>query len=107
LLREGTAANQVSQGITTLMVGPTATAHGRSPSNLAKLNGKVAVNVGSFIGHAEVRTQVMVGDYKRMATTEEIGTMAKLVDRAIEAKALSVCRQAWSMTRATCRQPKN
>lgn len=83
LLREGTAANQVSQGITTLMVGPDGDSPWPIAAYLAKLNGKVAVNVGSFIGHAEVRSQVMFGDYKRTATADEIATMAKLVDRAM------------------------
>ncbi|HQZ98032.1 MAG TPA: D-aminoacylase [Pyrinomonadaceae bacterium] len=83
LLREGTAANQVSQGITTILVGP----DGGSPWPLAeyftKLDGKIAVNVGAFIGHAEVRSQILKEDYKRTATPEEIAAMAKLVDQAM------------------------
>lgn len=84
LIREGTAANQISQGITTLMVGP----DGGSPWPLvdyfANLNGKIAVNVGSFIGHAEVRSQILKEDYKRAATAEEIAAMAKLVEQAMQ-----------------------
>ena len=57
LLREGAAANQVSQGITTVVVGP----DGGSPFPLqgyfAKLDGKTAVNVASFIGHATLRAR--------------------------------------------------
>ncbi|MEQ1606015.1 MAG: D-aminoacylase [Pyrinomonadaceae bacterium] len=83
LLREGTAANQVSQGITTVLVGP----DGGSPWPLAeyftKLDGKIAVNVGAFIGHAEVRSQILKEDYKRTATPEEIAAMAKLVNQAM------------------------
>ncbi len=83
LLREGTAGNQVSQGITTLLVGP----DGGSPWPLAeyfgKLDGKIAVNVGAFIGHAEVRSQILKEDYKRTATPEEIAAMAKLVEQAM------------------------
>ena len=83
LLREGTAGNQVSQGITTLLVGP----DGGSPWPLAeyfgKLDGKIAVNVGAFIGHAEVRSQILKEDYKRVATPEEIAAMAKLVEQAM------------------------
>ncbi|MEQ1644330.1 MAG: D-aminoacylase [Pyrinomonadaceae bacterium] len=83
LLREGTAGNQVSQGITTLLVGP----DGGSPWPLAeyftKLNGKIAVNVGAFIGHAEVRSQILKEDYKRVATPEEIAAMTKLVEQAM------------------------
>lgn len=84
LLREGTAANQVSQGITTILVGP----DGGSPWPIAeyfsKLNGKIAVNVGSFIGHAEVRNQVLKNDYKRVATADEIAAMAKLIEQAMQ-----------------------
>lgn len=83
LLRDGTAANQVSQGITTVLVGP----DGGSPWPIAeyftKLDGKIAVNVGSFIGHAEVRSQILKDDYKRTATPEEIVAMAKLVEQAM------------------------
>ena len=83
LLRDGTAANQVSQGITTVLVGP----DGGSPWPIAeyftKLDGKIAVNVGAFIGHAEVRSQILKDDYKRTATPEEIVAMAKLVEQAM------------------------
>lgn len=83
LLRDGSAANQVSQGITTIMVGP----DGGSPWTLSeyfsKLEGKIAVNVGAFIGHATVREEVLKNDYQRKATDEEIGAMVKLVDQAM------------------------
>lgn len=83
LLSEGAAANQVSQGITTLAVGP----DGGSPFPLAdyfaKLEGRVAPNVLSFIGHAAVRAEVMKNDYKRRATDEEIEKMARLVDQSM------------------------
>jgi N-acyl-D-amino-acid deacylase len=83
LTREGTAANQVSQGITTVIIGP----DGGSPLSLAdyfsRLEGKIAVNVGSFIGHAAVREAVLKSDYKRVATPVEIGAMAALVDRGM------------------------
>lgn len=83
LTREGTAANQVSQGITSVFVGP----DGGSPWPLmdyfAKLQGKVAVNVGAFIGHATVREQILKSDYMRVATAEEIAAMSKLVERAM------------------------
>lgn len=83
LLREGTAANQVSQGITTVIVGP----DGGSPwpirDYFAKLQGKIGPNVGAFIGHATVREEVLKNDYKRVATAEEIIAMEKLVERAM------------------------
>lgn len=84
VLREGTAANQVSQGITTILVGP----DGGSPFPIrdyfAKLEGKIAVNVGAFIGHATVREQVMKKDYVRKATDDEIAKMAALVEQSMK-----------------------
>ena len=83
LLREGTAANQVSQGITTVMVGPDGGSPWPIPDYFAKLDGKIAVNVGSFIGHATVREEILKNDYKRTATPDEIAAMAKLVEQAM------------------------
>ena len=84
LLREGTAANQVSQGITTVIVGP----DGGSPFPIkdyfAKLHGKVAVNVGAFIGHATLREQVMKKDFVRKATDVEIAEMERLLEQAMK-----------------------
>jgi N-acyl-D-amino-acid deacylase len=84
LLAEPTAASQVSQGITTLALGP----DGGSPFPLAdylsKLENRTAVNVLAFIGHATVREQVMGKDYKRQATKEEIARMAELVEQGMK-----------------------
>ena len=84
LLREGTAANQVSQGITTVIVGP----DGGSPESLteyfSKLGGKIGINVGAFIGHGTIRGMVMKEDYKRTATPDEIAALEKLVAAAME-----------------------
>src|SRR5258706_10703675 len=84
LAREPAAANQVSQGITTLAVGP----DGGSPWPIADYLKRreeqgIAVNVLSFIGHATVRQQVMGKDYDRAATAEEISKMKALVDPAM------------------------
>ncbi len=84
LLREGTAANQVSQGITTILVGP----DGGSPFPIseyfAKLQGKIAPNVGAFIGHASLREEVMNNDYKRQTTPEELAKMLILMEQAMK-----------------------
>jgi len=84
LLREGAAANQVSQGITTILVGP----DGGSPFPIseyfAKLQGRIAPNVGAFIGHATLREQVMNDDYKRQTTAAELEKMLVLMDRAMK-----------------------
>ena len=90
LLREGTAANQVSQGITTVMVGP----DGGSPENLgdyfAKLQGKIGLNVGAFIGHGTIRRIVMKDDYKRPSTAAEITQLERLVEEAMQQGALGL-----------------
>lgn len=87
---DGTAANQVSQGLTTIFVGP----DGGSPypiaDYLARLNGRIAVNVGAFIGHATIREQVMKTDYLRKATDEEIKQMAELVKQSMKAGAFGL-----------------
>ncbi len=84
LQTEGTATNQVSQGITTILVGP----DGGSPfpiaDYLAKLQGKIAPNVGAFIGHATLREQVMNGDYKRRTTPEELKKMLMLIEQEMK-----------------------
>jgi len=83
LITEGTAANQVSQGITTLFVGP----DGGGPWPLAdyflKLQGKIAVNVGGFIGHGTLRSKVMKDGLGRPATDEEIEVMAELLEKGM------------------------
>lgn len=84
LLTEGTATNQVSQGITTILVGP----DGDSPfpiiDYLNKLNGKIAPNVGAFIGHATLREQVMNNSYARQTTPEELAKMVVLMEQAMK-----------------------
>lgn len=84
LAREPAAANQVSQGVTTVAIGP----DGGSPWPIADYLKKreaqgIAVNVLSFIGHATVREQVMGKDYDRAATPGEISKMTELVDQAM------------------------
>jgi N-acyl-D-amino-acid deacylase len=83
LLTEGTAANQVSQGITTILIGPDGGSPWPIADYLAKLEGKISVNVGAFIGHGTVRSQILKNDYKRAATPEEVAAMAKLVEQAM------------------------
>ncbi|MFN0141472.1 MAG: N-acyl-D-amino-acid deacylase family protein [Pyrinomonadaceae bacterium] len=84
LLREGTAANQVSQGITTILVGPDGGGPWPISDYFAKLDGKIAVNVGAFVGHATVREEVLKTDYQRPATDNEIGAMIKLVEQGMK-----------------------
>lgn len=84
LQTEGTATNQVSQGITTILVGP----DGGSPfpiaDYLARLQGKIAPNVGAFIGHASLREEVMNKSYARQTTSEELAKMLVLMEQAMK-----------------------
>jgi len=84
-------ASQVSQGITTLAVGP----DGGSPwpigEYLAKREAhRAAVNVLTFIGHATLRQQVMKSNYNRAATPAEIAEMAKLVEQGMREGAVGL-----------------
>ena len=90
LLSEGTAENQVSQGITTILVGPDGGGPWPISEYFAKLQGKIAVNVGAFVGHATVREEILKTDYKRTATPDEIAAMVKLVEQGMKEGALGL-----------------
>lgn len=90
LEREGTAANQVSQGITTVIVGP----DGGSPDNIGAylngLSGKIALNVGAFIGHGTLRTLVLKDDLRRPANEAELAEMSRLLTEAMQQGAFGI-----------------
>jgi N-acyl-D-amino-acid deacylase len=77
------ATTQVSQGITTLLVGQDGGSELPIGAYLAKLDrNPVAVNVATFVGQSTVREKVM-GDTDRAATADEISKMTVLVDQAM------------------------
>ena len=81
---DASAASQVSQGITTVVVGQ----DGGSPfpvgSFLDNLDQKpIALNVLTFVGHATLRSHVMGEDTNRLATPAEIEKMKQLVEQAM------------------------
>ena len=85
LAREPLAVSQISQGITTLLVGQ----DGSSPLPIleyldARRAKAASVNVATCVGHASVRVKVMGDDYKRVATRDEIQKMAALVDQGLK-----------------------
>lgn len=85
------AASQVSQGITTVVVGQ----DGGSPfpvgSFLDNLDQKpIALNVLTFVGHATVRSRVMGEDTNRRATPGEIEKMKQLVEQAMREGAIGL-----------------
>jgi len=85
------AESQISQGITTLIVG----ADGDSPWPLIdwvrqQQENPAAVNVGVLAGHATIREQVLGKDFKRISTPEEIQRMSALVGQAMGQQALGL-----------------
>jgi N-acyl-D-amino-acid deacylase len=85
------AETQVSQGITTLIIG----ADGESPWPLASWfhqmqDHPAAVNVGSFAGHATIRLQAMGKDFKRAATPAEVHLMEARMRQEMEGGALGL-----------------
>ena len=79
------AETQISQGITTLLLGQ----DGGSPWPLGEYLEKrrkdpPALNVAMCVGHATVRRKVMGDDYKRAARPEEVEQMAKLVEQGMQ-----------------------
>jgi len=88
---EPTAISQLTQGITTAVVGqdggwsePVKQAF----SNYAKV--KPTINFASFSGHGGIRASIMGNDYKRPATLAEIAQMEKLVEQDMKDGALGV-----------------
>jgi N-acyl-D-amino-acid deacylase len=79
------AETQISQGITTLLLGQ----DGGSPWPLGEYLDKrrkdpPALNLAMCVGHATVRRKVMGEDYKRVARPEEVEQMAKLVEQGMQ-----------------------
>ncbi|MEO8500416.1 MAG: D-aminoacylase [Vicinamibacteria bacterium] len=89
LVHEPLAVSQISQGITTLLVGQ----DGSSPLPISEyLDGRrknpPALNVATCVGHASVRVKVMGDDYKRAARPDEVKQMEALVDQGFKDGAL-------------------
>jgi N-acyl-D-amino-acid deacylase len=85
------AETQISQGITTVILGP----DGDSPWPIGEWLDKrrknpTSLNVATLFGHATVRSLVMGKDFRRVATPEEIQKMAALAEDAMNDGALGV-----------------
>ncbi len=79
------ATTQVSQGITTAVVGQDGGSEFPVGEFLKKLDSsQVALNVLTFVGHATVRSKVMGEDTNRTATQTEIDQMKSLVEQAMK-----------------------
>jgi N-acyl-D-amino-acid deacylase len=82
---EPLAETQVSQGITTVLLGQ----DGGSPWPLGEYLERrrrepPALNVAICVGHATVREQVMGADHTRAARAEEVAKMEALVERGFD-----------------------
>jgi len=91
LAADRAATTQVSQGITTVLVGPDGSSPRDIGAYLAERRARPAtVNVATLVGHATVRLQVMGDDHRREARADEIARMADLVTAAMQAGALGL-----------------
>jgi N-acyl-D-amino-acid deacylase len=91
LEKEPLATTQISQGITTMILGP----DGSSPWPVGewlteRRRHPVSLNLALLVGHSTVRRQVMKEDFKRTATSEEVAAMAQLVEQAFSEGAIGV-----------------
>ena len=78
------AVTQVSQGITTVVLGQDGGSEFPIAEYFAKLErSPVALNIITFVGHATVRTRVMGQDTNRAATPDEVQRMQTLVEQAM------------------------
>ncbi|HET8781436.1 MAG TPA: D-aminoacylase [Pyrinomonadaceae bacterium] len=84
------AASQVSQGITTVVIGQ----DGSSPFPIGPYlefeANSLALNVLTFVGHATVRSRVMGVNTDRIATPAEIEQMKQLVEQAMRDGAIGL-----------------
>ena len=85
------ATSQVSQGITTLVVGVDGgSSYPISDWFAQRRAHPISVNALTFVGHATVRSRVMSQNYRRKATDAEIAQMAALVEQGMRDGALGL-----------------
>jgi N-acyl-D-amino-acid deacylase len=85
------AATQLRQGVTTAVVGQDGSSDLPASTWFERLDRlRPAINFATDVGHGTVRALVMGSDFKRAATTNEVGAMALLVDRAMRDGALGL-----------------
>jgi N-acyl-D-aspartate/D-glutamate deacylase/CubicO group peptidase (beta-lactamase class C family) len=85
------AVTQISQGITTVLLGQDGSSPFPARDYLAKRRAAPAtLNVALLVGHATVRRQVMGDDFKRAATAAEVKKMEALVDQELRDGAIGL-----------------
>jgi N-acyl-D-amino-acid deacylase len=81
----------LSQGVTTIVVGQDGFSHSPLAEYFKRLEAKPpAINVASFSGHNTLRDSVMGQEFRRQATSDEIGRMKVLLKADMEAGALGL-----------------
>lgn len=78
------AENYIRMGVTSIVVGNCGSSVGDLAKFFAEVNGKVAVNVASLVGHNTVRSAVMGGSFDRPPTPAELTKMQLAVERAMQ-----------------------
>jgi len=85
------AVSQISQGITTVLLGQDGDSPFPSRDYLARRRTTASnLNVAVLVGHATVRRRVMGDDFRRAATQEEIRRMEALVDQEMRDGAIGL-----------------
>lgn len=91
IVQEPTALSQITQGITTAVVGQ----DGGWDKPFAEEMGEIqaanpAINFAAFSGHGGLRGKVMGEDYKKLATPAQVEQMKMLLDADMRAGALGL-----------------
>jgi N-acyl-D-amino-acid deacylase len=85
------AVSQVSQGITTVVIGQDGSSPFPVGPYLQSLDeNAIAINVLTFVGHATLRSRVMGEDTNRHATPAEVERMKQLVEQAMRDGAMGL-----------------
>lgn len=88
---EPDAVTQVSQGITTALVGQDGSSPFPVSDYLAKRRANpAAINVAVLAGHATIRRRVMGDDFRRTATLAEVAQMEALLDQEMRNGAMGL-----------------
>ncbi len=91
LLEMRDASPVVSQGVTTIVAGQDGSMTYPVKELFERMQATpTAINVATFVGHGNVRSEVMGKDFKRHATPEEIARMRSLVTEGMEAGGLGL-----------------
>jgi len=91
LANDPLAESQISQGITSLVLG----ADGDSPWPIAsylddRRKNPASLNIAVMAGHATIRERILQKDFRRVATDAEIAKMSELVTQAMNEGAIGL-----------------